>query len=100
MNDKEHTYQKVSSNKKASNKTASISKNASNDKLASSIKNVINGNQSKSAKKKSSQIPICNSYRLNEPIYQSTTSTEKRKARMNRILENQSKIYVTMNDLK
>lgn len=88
QNDKEHTYQKVNS-KRSSNKQSSM-----NNKNQPSSNKTTNGNKS-TAKKKSSLIPVSNvSYRLNESIYQSTTSTEKRKTRMNKILENQSKLFL------
>lgn len=85
----DHTYQKVN-NKRSSTKQTTKQPNS---------KITTNGNKQQSKKKTGSLIPV-SSYRLNEPIYQTATSTEKRKSRMNKILENQSKIYVTMSDLK
>lgn len=93
----DHTYQKVNSNK---NNKQSINSNKTTSSMKSSnLTKSTNGTRSQS-KRKPSSIPISslrNFNNLNEPIYQ---STEKRKNRMNKILENQSKIYVSINDLK
>lgn len=108
--DKEHTYQKVNS-KRSANKQSTKSSSSVNGKSTASAVNrsapptankLTNGSKPAKKKTNASLIPVSDHLhgRLNEPIYQSTTATEKRKPRMNRILENQSKIYVTRCDLK
>lgn len=109
--DKEHTYQKVNSKRPAKQSANGKScssvqgKTTAANRSTPSLANNKLANGSKPTKKKAngSLIPVSDhSYgRLNEPIYEPIyQTTEKRKPRMNRILENQSKIYVTMGDLK